>query len=384
VTAKVGAAILALVCMHASMAGIRVAAPLWALESGHAKAAVGLLIALFALAHILAAVPSGRFADRHGLRRSMVIGTALATPGLALPVLLPGYGTLCVAALLSGGAMALATIAVQRHVGRIATNASELRRVFSLVSLAPAAANTAGPVLAGFAIDLAGFSTAFAVMACLPVAAWVLVRRVVEPPALADTEPGKPHRAWDLLATSGMRRLLFMNALMVASWEFHAFMVPILGHERSISASGVGVVMGAFALGAVAVRSIVHRLLDRFAEYLLITVAIAVSGLVLLAYPMAVNIDAMVLFSLVLGISLGSVQPSVLSMLHTITPAGRQGEALAVRVMLGNASTLTIPLLIGAAGGFLGASAAFWLMGSLVAVGSRVGLKLRFVGITRK
>jgi len=53
------------VCIHACMAGMRMAAPLLALQQGFSAAAVGVLLALFALTQVFLALPAGRFADRH-------------------------------------------------------------------------------------------------------------------------------------------------------------------------------------------------------------------------------------------------------------------------------------------------------------------------------
>ena len=55
------------VCLHACMTGMRMAAPLMALRSGQSEAAVGVLLALFALTQVFLALPAGRYADAHGL-----------------------------------------------------------------------------------------------------------------------------------------------------------------------------------------------------------------------------------------------------------------------------------------------------------------------------
>ena len=58
---------LAQVCVHSAMTGTRLAAPLLALKLGYSAAAVGVLLALFALSAVFLALPAGRLADRHGL-----------------------------------------------------------------------------------------------------------------------------------------------------------------------------------------------------------------------------------------------------------------------------------------------------------------------------
>jgi hypothetical protein len=49
--------------LHAAMAGARMAAPLLALSLGYGKTAIGVLVALFALAQVFLALPVGRLAD---------------------------------------------------------------------------------------------------------------------------------------------------------------------------------------------------------------------------------------------------------------------------------------------------------------------------------
>ncbi|MDP3224650.1 MAG: MFS transporter, partial [Rubrivivax sp.] len=63
------------------MTGLRMAAPLLALHEGHSAAAVGGLLALFAVAPIALALPAGRMADRHGYHRPVRWAVALAFGG---------------------------------------------------------------------------------------------------------------------------------------------------------------------------------------------------------------------------------------------------------------------------------------------------------------
>jgi MFS family permease len=87
-------------------------------------------------------------------------------------------------------------------------------------------------------------------------------------------------------------------------------------------------------------------------------------------YPLARSPWTMGLCALLLGITLGSVQPMVMSTLHRITPGARHGEALAFRSMAINLSSTLMPLVFGAAGVALGAGVLFWLVGAAVGAGS--------------
>jgi MFS family permease len=78
-----------------------------------------------------------------------------------------------------------------------------------------------------------------------------------------------------------------------------------------------------------------------------------------------------------LGLSLGSVQPMIMTALHQLTPKERHGEAIALRSMTINSSSALMPLMFGVIGGVVGAASLFWLMSAAVAAGSWPAKKIR-------
>ena len=379
--------IAAQVFLHATMAGMRLATPLLALQQGYSAAAVGLLIALFALTQVFLALPAGRFADRHGLRRPMALSVIAASLGAGLAVAWPYFPVMCLAALLTGGATGATVIALQRHVGRAAENPTQLKRVFSWLAIAPAAANFVGPFVAGVLIDHAGrapadllsFRLTFVALALMPVACWLLVRGARELERTPPVPGAAPTRAWDLLREPMFRRLLFVNWLQSSSWDVHAFVLPILGHERGLGASVIGSILGAFAIAAAAIRVALPLLAARASERSVILCSTLVTAMVFCVYPLLDSPWTMGLCSVVLGFALGAVQPMVMSMLHQITPHTRHGEALGLRLMTINASSVAMPMLFGAAGAVIGIAGVFWVVGGVVALGSHAvwSLKVR-------
>jgi len=379
--------IAAQVFLHATMAGMRLATPLLALQQGYSAAAVGLLIALFALTQVFLALPAGRFADRHGLRRPMALSVIAASLGAGLAVAWPYFPVMCLAALLTGGATGATVIALQRHVGRAAENPTQLKRVFSWLAIAPAAANFVGPFVAGVLIDHAGrapadllsFRLTFVALALMPVVCWLLVRGARELERTPPVPGAAPTRAWDLLREPMFRRLLFVNWLQSSSWDVHAFVLPILGHERGLGASVIGSILGAFAIAAAAIRVALPLLAARASERSVILCSTLVTAMVFCVYPLLDSPWTMGLCSVVLGFALGAVQPMVMSMLHQITPHTRHGEALGLRLMTINASSVAMPMLFGAAGAVIGIAGVFWIVGGVVALGSHAvwSLKVR-------
>lgn len=384
-TRELARLILAQICLHACMAGTRLAAPLLALKQGYSPAAVGLLLALFALTQVFLALPAGRFADRHGLKRPIMYSVLAAVTGAGIAAAFPVFSVLCLSALLTGGATGAAVIALQRHVGRAASGTVQLRQVFSWLSIGPAFSNFLGPFAAGLLIDhagaspnsLPGYRAAFCLLALLPLGSWFLVRSTQELSPVPVTNQGVRPKAWDLLREPMFRRLMLVNWFLSSCWDVHTFVVPVLGFERGISASVIGSILGAFALAAAAVRVAMPMLAAHLEEWKVLTGAMLVTAFLFGVYPFMRSALGMGWCSILLGLALGTVQPMIISILHQITPEARHGEALGLRLMAINASSVAMPMLFGSVGAVVGVAAVFWATGLVVGLGSRIAWMLQ-------
>jgi MFS family permease len=384
-TAELFRLIAAHVFIQACMAGVRMAAPLLALREGHSPAAVGGLLALFALMAVFLALPAGRFADRHGLKHPVRLSVMASFAGAGLAVVWPVYPVLCLSALLTGGATATASISLQRHVGRAAETPTQLKQVFSWLAMGPAISNFVGPFFAGLLIDHAGsaagdttgYRAAFLLMALLPLASWWWVHSVKELPPVHRVEGGTSNRTWDLLHDRMFRRLLIVNWFLSSCWDVHTFVVPVLGHERGLSASAIGTILGAFAIAAAFIRLALPIIAEHLREWAVISGAMLTTAALFCIYPFLHTGFAMGVCSVGLGLALGCVQPMVMSMLHQLTPEERHGEALGLRLMLINACSVGMPLVFGAVGAAVGVSAVFWGVGAVVGMGTRLAWTLR-------
>lgn len=359
------------ICLHAGMAGVRVAAPLQALSAGHSAWSVGVLLALFAAAPVLFAMKAGRLADRHGYHLPLRLAVALCAAGGLLACVSQAYAVLCVAAVLCGTGANTGMITIQRSAGRLAATPTERIKVFSWLGLAPAIANMTGSIVAGLLIDGFGFRAAFGVLGVLPLAALAIARQVPRDGLLAQTAPRAERRAaWDLLRSAPLRRLMLVNWLLSASWDVHSFVLPVLGHARGMSASAIGTILGLFAFAVAAVRLLLPLMAHRLRERQVLVGAMLATAAVFAVYPLMPGAPLMAVCAVLLGMALGSVQPMIMSTLHHITPPERHGEAIALRSMTINASSAAMPLLFGALGAALGGGALFWLMGLAVGSGS--------------
>lgn len=385
--ARFGQMLLALIVgqigLHATMAGVRMAAPLQSLREGHSAWSVGVLMALYAAAPVLLSMHAGRMADRMGYHRPVHIAIGLSLFGALLAVGSTFVGPaarfplLCGSAVFVGSGANMGLIVIQRRAGQAVSTSIERMRMFSWLGIAPSLSNVVGPVAAGFMIDAGGFRAAYALMLALPLLTLGCTRLIPrEPRGAAPSGAAKAESSWSLLAAPGLKRLLIVNWVLSACWDVHMFAVPILGFERGFNASTIGLIVGTFTLAVSGVRLLIPLWAHRISEVALLRAAMVGTAIVFGLYPLAHSPWLMAGCALLLGLTLGSVQPMIMTTLHQLTPAGRYGEAIAMRSMVMNASSTAMPLLFGAAGTALGAAALFWLVGGAVASASWVARRL--------
>jgi MFS family permease len=362
--------------LHAVMAGLRMAAPLQLLREGYGAGAVGFMLALFAAAPVLTAIPAGRLVDRYGYHRPVLLALLSSASGAVLAIASTftdgalHFGLLCLSAMATGVGANTGVMAIMRTAGLLARDSTERLRVFSWLSVAPAFANVIGPVSAGVMIDLGGFLAAYVLLgATTGLTLWGMLR-VPRGIGVGHQSPAAGGSALGLLAQPGFKRLLLANWLLATCWDAHSFAVPILGHERGFNASTIGLILGVFTLAVSAIRLIIPLLAHRIEETQVLRATMWISGVIMAAYPFAPNAWLMATGSVLLGLALGCSQPMVMATLHHIVPPDRHGQALALRSVTLNLASTLMPLTFGLAGAAIGTTVLFWACGALSAAGS--------------
>jgi MFS family permease len=355
-----------LIAVHACMAVTRVTATLWSLNQGYGEWTVGVLLSLFAVAPIAMAMWAGRLADRHGFHRPVALGVGMALAGAVVAVAVPSMPTVAFSCLMTGGAVSIAAVAIQREAGLMAESSHGLKRIFSWISLAPALSNAIAPITAGVLIDLVGFRWTFAFAVLLPIVAWAFAAQVPRHPPRGMHEGGASPPAWHLLKAGPLRNLLLVNVVLSACWDAHTFVVPVVGHAKDLSASSIGLVLGSFAIAATLVRLAIVRFAHHLDELKALRAAMVLATVVLAVYAWLPGTPGMVLGSSLLGLALGSVQPMILSTLHQVTPRDRHGQALGLRMVTVNVATVAMPVGFGLLASAFVVAAPMWMMAGLL------------------
>ena len=185
---------------HVGFVGSRITVSLSAISQGASPLAIGVLMALYAVIPMLLAVQAGRLVDRVGAFRPIAIAGAILAAGMLMPFVSHELPVLFVSATIVGTAFMMQHIALNHVIGNLG-EPSERPVNFSWFALGYSVSGFLGPLLAGFAIDLASHNAAFLLLSVPPAIGTALllwkrgVPAVQQPPRTDDA----PHRVSDLL-----------------------------------------------------------------------------------------------------------------------------------------------------------------------------------------
>ncbi|MGH8648790.1 MAG: MFS transporter, partial [Burkholderiales bacterium] len=357
---SIGTVLLIVLCNMSSFRASKVVISLFAIELGASQITIGTMIAMYSLLPALLAMYAGRLSDRLGVRVPMLAGSLGVAAGLLLPWLSPALPALYASAALIGASHMFFNISAQNLVGSLG-GAEERTRNVSLQSLAIALGGLIGPLLVGVSIDHRGHVPTFLYLALIVAAssaAWVACRRVI-PHSQRAARPKEGGGVREMLAQPDLRRVILISGLVVAGIDLYTFYMPIYGHSIGLSATMIGVVLGALAAATFVVRTLLPLLVRRWGEDPVMTVSVLLAGMTFLLFPFVQNVGGLLLLSFALGLGLGIGQPLSVIMTYNRSPQGRVGEALGLRFTFVNLTHMVIPLAFGTVGSAFGAASVF-------------------------
>ncbi len=359
------------VLLHLAFAGSRVTLSLFALHLQATPLTVGILISLLAAVPLLFSVGWGRAIDRGGVRKPLFIGAGTVLGAMLLAVAVPRIEMLFVVSALAGSGFMLVHICVNQVAGLHGT-AEQRPRNFTLLALAFSTSGFLGPVISGFAIDLIGHRLTFLLLGGSAVAGIVLmlIRPVSMPahPTAAHDHAGK--RLIDLFRLRDLRRAFVASAALSMAWDLFTFVTPIHGTRLGLSASTIGLILGAFGAAIFLVRVLLPLVVHRLSEWPLLIAGMLATGAAMTVFPLIDQVPLLMAVAFLLGLAIGGTQPMIMAVLYNTAPPGRGGEVVGVRTLLLNLTQSGIPLLFGIVGSTLGMTPVFWAMAATLFIGA--------------
>lgn len=350
--------------------GSKVLVALYALHFGAGPIAIGVLAATYASVPLLVAVYAGRVSDRAGVRPPMVLGSFGMGLGLLIPLLHPALPSLYLAAAILGTSNIFFHVATHNLVGALGDKQARTKN-FSIFSLGSSISGFLGPVLVGWQIDSAGYSSALVILAVIvliPGSLLCLYGRAIPAHAAGrkEHEAGGVH---ELLANGPLRNTLITSGLILTGIDLFNFYMPIHGRAIGLTASFIGIVIGMQAAAAFIVRLALPRLARRYTEKRVLTWCLLMAGLTYFLFPLLQHPVLLATVSFLLGLALGCGQPLSIILTYNHSPPGRAGEALGMRLTVNKFIQIVVPLAFGSMGAAFGVFPIFWSNAALLLAG---------------
>lgn len=359
------------VLWNSAYKGTRVLNTLYALELGATPLHIGLLLATYGVFPLLLAVTAGRIADRYGSRIPLIAGMIVSTIGAILPWFAPSMPLLFAAAAVTGFGFILGQVALQSLVGTLGEGKDRTRN-FNNYALIVAVADFTGPVLAGFSIDHFGHVRTYLVLAFLAATAvltvFVLAKRVPRHRRPAPAPEGQ--RMSDLFRNVDMRRVLIAGAVVMTGIDLFQLYMPLYGHQVGLSASAIGMILGAAAAATFVSRALLPLLVSRYGEEKTLLYSLFLTAAMFTLIPLFSSAFVLGMICFTLGLGMGLGQPLTVMLCYRYSPAGRGGESLGLRIAINNSMHVVVPSVFGAVGAAFGLAPVFWVSAGVIAAGN--------------
>ncbi len=354
-----------------SMKAAQVLLALYALHRGAQPFAVGILAATYSVFPMLLSWQVGKLADRFGSRWPLMFGATCGALGMLVPYYMPGLPALYIASAMYGLMHAFSNVCLQNLVGLL-SNPQNRSKNFSNFSVVTSVSFFLGPLMSGFSIDYRGYDAAclnLALLSLVPAMMLTIWGGALPKGSRTSRQAGNVK---DLLAESGLWRVMVTSSLITTGVDLFQFYMPIYGHDIGLSASNIGVVLAMFAVASFIVRMLIPFLIARFTEEKVLAYAFYCGSASLLLVPFFKTTPVLVLVSFAFGLGMGSGQPITLMQAFSNSAEGRSGEAMGLRVTVNQFTRVIVPVVFGWIGSMFGLVSVFWSNALLLASGGAV------------
>ena len=354
--------------------GSKVVVTLFAAELGVSQVFVGVLVAVYSVFPMLLGIFAGKLTDRIGVRRPMIAGTIGVAAALTVPFFFPRIPALYVAAVLLGASWVFYNVCAQNLMGILSEKKSRARN-FTNFGLVMSGGSFFGPIISGFSIDHVGHAQTYLHLAALPLAsALILLSLRSVPPDLGKGKVAEEHAEYsaNLLGNKPLRRTLITSAIVLTGTDLFQFYMPLYGHSIGLSASAIGMVLGAFAVAAFVVRLVMAPMVKRYGAERLLVASLFMGGAAYLLFPAFQSAILLAGVAFLLGLCLGCSQPLSLMLIYERAPEGRSGEALGLRMTINNFMHIAIPLFFGSLGSLFGVAPVFFANAAIMTAGGAI------------
>lgn len=322
--------------------------PSYAQMTGIGAFMIGVLIAVYDAAELIAKPVAGYVADRRGLKMMLLAGLATFVAGSFLFLVIDSRGLLVVRLLQGLGAAALSTISitlVARHF------ADRRGSAFGWYNAIKGAGYVLAPSMGGFLVARQGFDSIF--VACAALGVIVLLLSLAVPSdrtgKIDDDDDDDEPSLRDFLAIFVERRLLgaygtiFINMLLVGI--LFGFL-PVYLHGLGYDPFHSGLIVTAATASYLVIQPIAGRLADRVPIAHTITAGLALASITIGAITFLSG-TALIVAVVAAGIGVGIVWTNTDALVSSLSDERRLAASMGAAQSFKEAGDMAGPLLVG-------------------------------------
>jgi MFS family permease len=343
---------------------VAVSLPVYARQVGVGLAMIGLLIAVYDLAEVVAKPVFGFLADKTGMRRTMLLGIAFFIAASLLYLLVPPGLLILVRFLQGAGAAALSAVSLALVGAYYAENRG---KAFGIYNAMKGAGYVLSPIVGGLVVAHASFRAIF--VACAVVGGLAFGAALTLPdPNTRTAIDDDDDLSWRALLSAArdptLRRwygIIVVNMFLVGI--LFGFL-PVRVHALHYGPTVTAALLSLTALSYLIVQPFAGRRADRVGGEGTIRQGLALSGIATLAIPFTTG-WALAGACVLAGLSVGTVWTNSDAVVSRLARAGRLGTTMGVAGSFKEIGDMLGPALIGALSQAFGLAAGFVICGLL-------------------
>lgn len=340
--------------------------PAYAAQVGVGMAMIGLLIAAYDAAEVVAKPVFGAIADRRGMKQTMLAGIAVFVLASGAYLWVDPRLLLLIRFLQGVGAAALSAVSL----ALVAAYAVERRgRAYGIYNMIKGWGYVVSPILGGAIVLKSNFSMIFVAAAAIGVLAFVLSLLLPKPKAEIKTGLDDD----DSIGLSGLVTAVRQSSL----WPWYVVSVvnmffvgilfgflPVRVYALGYSPFINGVLLTAVSASYLLVQPLAGGLADRVSPALTIRVGLFLAGASIISTPFLTG-WALFAVSILAGIGVGTVWTNTDALVSQQAQAGKLGATMGVAGTFKEVGDMLGPLLIGIVSQAFGLTVGFVACGVL-------------------
>jgi len=335
--------------------------PFYADDLGVGLTMVSVIVSAAAIGTLLTDVPAGALLHRIGLRRSMLIGSALVVVGtisLAMPL---SAGVVVAFRLLAGVGTAMWGLSRHAFITQYADPASRGRSIAVFGGI-NRIGMFGGPAIGGIVATAASTSASFLVAGLMGLLAFIaavaFIPREQAAPALAR---GSGRKRWDVVRLTLRTNSGDLTAAAVAQLfgqmirQGRHLLIPLVGATvLGLNPAQVGLIMTCAAVLDMSMFIPAGVLMDRYGRKFASVPSFALMAVGIGMVLFAGSFVGLLIAAMVIGLGNGLGSGTMMTLGADLAPEGATGEFLGIWRLIGDVGMVAGPLAVGLIATWLG------------------------------